>query len=58
MQQSIKCLLCNKYSDQWNIPINREKHLRNEHPFDAISPAVLKHLVNTAFSGPDLIKFK
>ncbi len=58
MQQSIKCLLCNKYSDQWNIPINREKHLRSEHPFDAISTVGIKHLVNTAFSGPNLVKFK
>jgi hypothetical protein len=53
MQQSIKCLLCNKYSDQWSNPINREA------PFDAISVVVgIKHLINTAFSGPNLIKFK
>jgi hypothetical protein len=56
-KQPAKCLLCNKYSDQWNIPINRETHLRSEHPFDAISTVGIKHLINTAFVGPNLIKF-
>jgi hypothetical protein len=56
--QPAKCLLCNKYSDQWNIPINRETHLRNGHPFDAIPTVGIKHLINIVFSGPNLIKIK